>query len=213
MSVIKRYALKSMINNRLEYFDRMIDRRIIKTKDNIYRTFLELLAKKDFARITVVEICETALISKSTFYTYFEDKFALLEQVVHDYTKKFEKMIKDRFKAIDDNNAHVVILNIMNDLEDNSYALQLLFQIHILNMDLEENIRQILYGEAYQYLTGRNVKTKYPILFIAKGYAEMALSSIKIGISNSKDKEQAMKMQTDVIVKLQNAFEDILFIA
>lgn len=71
MSVIKRYALKSMINNRLEYFDRMIDRRIIKTKDNIYRTFLELLAKKDFAHITVVEICETALISKSTFYAYF----------------------------------------------------------------------------------------------------------------------------------------------
>lgn len=69
MSVIKRYALKSMINNRSEYFDRMIDRRVIKTKDNIYRTFLALLSKKDFARITVVEICETALISKSTFYT------------------------------------------------------------------------------------------------------------------------------------------------
>lgn len=36
------------------------------------KAFLELLEKKDFAYITVKEICENAGVNRSTFYLHYE---------------------------------------------------------------------------------------------------------------------------------------------
>ena len=42
--------------------------------------FLELLEKKDFAYITVKEICEKAGVNRSTFYLHYETINDLLEE-------------------------------------------------------------------------------------------------------------------------------------
>lgn len=52
------------------------------TKQAIRATFLELLAKKPFDRITVKDIVETCKINRNTFYYYYEDIYKLLEAVL-----------------------------------------------------------------------------------------------------------------------------------
>ena len=72
--------------------DKKIDRRVAKTRMHMIQTTLELLRKNSFSKISVSDICEEAMISRSTFYTHFEDKFALLDacmeqiaqQLLHD---------------------------------------------------------------------------------------------------------------------------------
>lgn len=59
--------------------DKKIDRRVAKTRMHMIQTTLELLRKNSFSKISVSDICEEAMISRSTFYTHFEDKFALLD--------------------------------------------------------------------------------------------------------------------------------------
>jgi AcrR family transcriptional regulator len=66
--------------------------------------FLELLEKKDFAYITVKEICEKAGVNRSTFYLHYETINDLLEEsaqhiidqfveaMPHDAPEFFEKM-------------------------------------------------------------------------------------------------------------------------
>ncbi len=44
------------------------------------KAFLELLEKKDFAYITVKEICERAKVNRSTFYLHYETINDLLEE-------------------------------------------------------------------------------------------------------------------------------------
>jgi len=61
-----------------------IDLRIQKTKKNIYESFLQLLQKDAFENIKVSEICEKALINRSTFYAHFEDKYCLLDSFIKD---------------------------------------------------------------------------------------------------------------------------------
>ncbi len=51
------------------------------------KAFLELLEKKDFAFITVKEICERAGVNRSTFYLHYETIGDLLEESV-DYMNK-----------------------------------------------------------------------------------------------------------------------------
>ena len=57
------------------------DLRIQKTEQAIRNAFIELRAKKPLEKITVKELCELALINKSTFYTHYEDIYALSEAI------------------------------------------------------------------------------------------------------------------------------------
>ena len=56
-----------------------MDIRIEKTEKAIKNAFLELRAKKPLEKITVKELCALACINKSTFYSHYEDIFALSE--------------------------------------------------------------------------------------------------------------------------------------
>ena len=60
------------------------DMRVYKTKRNIERTFLELLAKHPFDKITVQMITKEALVNKGTFYRHYADKYDLAHQVAQN---------------------------------------------------------------------------------------------------------------------------------
>ncbi len=61
-----------------------MDKRIIKTKRDIRNAYLELRKKYAVEKIKVSELCDLAIVNKSTFYKYYEDIFALAEEVEKD---------------------------------------------------------------------------------------------------------------------------------
>jgi len=54
-----------------------MDKRIEKTKKAIREAFMELRTQKPLEKISVKELCEIAYINKSTFYSHYEDIYAL----------------------------------------------------------------------------------------------------------------------------------------
>ncbi len=54
------------------------DLRIVKTKNALYLALVDLMKDKTFEEIKVSEICNKALINRSTFYAHFEDKYEFL---------------------------------------------------------------------------------------------------------------------------------------
>lgn len=61
-----------------------MDRRVIKTKQAIRTAFLDLLADKPIAKITVSEITKRANIGRGTFYFHYTDVYDLYEQTIND---------------------------------------------------------------------------------------------------------------------------------
>ncbi len=61
-----------------------MDKRIEKTKRAIKNAFMELRAKKSLEKITVKELCDLAYINKSTFYSHYEDMYALSDALEYD---------------------------------------------------------------------------------------------------------------------------------
>lgn len=61
-----------------------MDKRIEKTKHMIKSAMLNLMKKKSFNKITVKEICDNAFTSRITFYTYYENKNELVEDIATD---------------------------------------------------------------------------------------------------------------------------------
>lgn len=60
------------------------DRRIQKTIDLLRKALLSLIAEKPYDAIVVKEILDRANVGRSTFYTHFRDKDALLISALHD---------------------------------------------------------------------------------------------------------------------------------
>lgn len=54
------------------------DLRIVKTKNALYLALVDLMKDKTFEEIKVSEICNKALVNRSTFYAHFDDKYEFL---------------------------------------------------------------------------------------------------------------------------------------
>ena len=52
-----------------------MDLRIQKTYMGLHNAFTDLLEEKRFENITVNELCEKAMIRRTTFYKHFADKY------------------------------------------------------------------------------------------------------------------------------------------
>lgn len=66
------------------------------TKRQLKQSLIYLLNKKNFEKITVNDIVDNALITRSTFYRYYEDKYELLSEIEDDlieFIKEDRKII------------------------------------------------------------------------------------------------------------------------
>ena len=61
-----------------------MDRRQKKSREAIFKAFIELLAKKHYSQITVGQIIELADVGRATFYSHFETKDFLLKEFLEE---------------------------------------------------------------------------------------------------------------------------------
>ncbi len=61
---------------------------------------IELLEKKEFAYITVKEICETAGVNRSTFYLHYENTADLLKEATQHILNRFQSYFKTDIESI-----------------------------------------------------------------------------------------------------------------
>ena len=71
------------------------DLRIIKTQKELFNSLERLLKSKAFEDIKVSDICNEALINRSTFYDHYEDKYELLV----DFINSKKELIMEELKA------------------------------------------------------------------------------------------------------------------
>lgn len=80
-------------------FKKNNDLRVQKTHYLLWTSFEAMLSQpgRNFSSITVNEICEKAMIHRTTFYKHFEDKFDLLSFCMSQFHSEFCKWpLKDR---------------------------------------------------------------------------------------------------------------------
>ncbi len=73
-----------------------------RTVTQILRALEQTLTRRDFAEVQVKEICEEAMIPRSTFYNYFEDKYDLLDYYFTFYTRGLHARFLHRTVTLDE---------------------------------------------------------------------------------------------------------------
>lgn len=66
----------------------MGDLRTIRTYKLLKNALLQLLSENSFDNIKVNDICDLAMVHRTTFYSHFSDKYELLNYVIHDIEKE-----------------------------------------------------------------------------------------------------------------------------
>ena len=81
-----------------------IDKRVLKTRNNLKNALIKILETYPFEKITVKNICEHSNTSRITFYAHYHDKYELVDDLSEDmlaaaqneYLKLQEKKNKNR---------------------------------------------------------------------------------------------------------------------
>ena len=96
------------------------DLRIIKTNKILFDALLKLMKKKNFEKIKISDICEEALINRSTFYAHYEDKYELLVALFEEQKISLLEKLEDNENTSFSKKYLMELLNIIiNHIEDN----------------------------------------------------------------------------------------------
>lgn len=182
------------------------DVRIYKTKKNISEALIILLNEKDFNQITIKDICSRSLISKSTFYSHFVDKYDLMEKIVNKYAVFFKNEVKLRFKSGNQGNVAQVLEMIMDQVAANKTEIATLLNVHVPFADLRVELETILYQTCLSYLNEKLSDSSASIDYLAQLYTANAMVHINWTLKGDKDRsaiELAHKMQQYVFEQVQ----------
>lgn len=147
------------------------DLRVIKTKNILYSTLLELMKEKQFEEIKVSDICSHALINRSTFYSHYNDKYELLEEYIN--TLK-DSLIGELSKNKNINNTKQYYIELIKlffnhiDEKRNIYISAMINNRNSITMDI---IYDVLNHEVTKRLNDIEFKNKtIPVEIISKFY-------------------------------------------
>ena len=89
------------------------DPRVLRTQHLLLHAFSDLLSEKGFHAMTVQDVTERAGVNRGTFYTHFEDKYAILEYWLRE---QFQQHVVSRVLISEPWNPdtfHVLIQNVI----------------------------------------------------------------------------------------------------
>lgn len=75
-----------------------IDLRVVKTHKALYEALIYLLKEKEYEEIKVSDLCQKALINRSTFYAHFNDKYDLLDSFLKDLKQSLIEELEENKK-------------------------------------------------------------------------------------------------------------------
>lgn len=134
--------------------------KVNKTKKTLEDALSALLEEKPFEEIRVIDICSKANMHRSTFYTYFNDKYELLKSKLDEYESKFLEDLQ-RYKIEDKlKDFHIdIMIKILQYFYFNRKYLKIIFQ-----NNKDNSITKILqkYLEAYVVEGVKDMKLAKP---------------------------------------------------
>lgn len=111
------------------------------TKQLLFRTFLNTLNVKPFQKISVNELCEKSVISRSTFYLHFKDKYELLSAFLNEIYKELNS-------AMEHYSPRDFLMEMLNICQENEKLFY-----NIFGYELNEEMLEIFYQFFSKYFT------------------------------------------------------------
>ncbi|MFT8390964.1 MAG: TetR/AcrR family transcriptional regulator [Sporolactobacillus sp.] len=153
------------------------DLRVIKTRRQLGKTMITLLQQESFKDVTIQQLYDESLTSRRTFYRHYQDKYALLEEMVKQYADDFENYITERMRQKD---ITTIVRQLAYHLVENRQAILALLNVYEHHVDLSGAFRAILGKNVLQLINTRQlaVQIQVPAQHLANFYVSNAMTFI-----------------------------------
>ncbi len=121
------------------------DLRIRKTHKFLYAALFDLMAQKPFNEISVTDICQKAMVHRTTFYNHFEDKYHLLRCAIESMQEEFISQISRSDEP------HAFYLAMIDQILDHLYENRLAYS-RILRANRGRDITRVFHKNIVQLL-------------------------------------------------------------
>ncbi|BAC15140.1 transcriptional regulator (tetR-family) [Oceanobacillus iheyensis HTE831] len=157
-----------------------VDKRIQRSKIAIRESFLSILEEKHFEEISISEICRVANYNRGTFYSHYDSKQILLEEVIHDTLHDMVEEIKKPYieiEIVDMKSIPIEDISLFYYLKENAALYKLLLSDHIrvdFRFQLAKAIEDLFIQEyEYEILSdsNENINIKWFYIYRAHGIA------------------------------------------
>jgi len=129
-----------------------MDLRITKTKKAIINAFLSLRSKKPLEKITVRELCEMAMINKSTFYSHYADIYQLSDSLENEVVLSVIQSMNHPEYILE--NAGEFTRQLVLGYQSQDHLIQILFsgsRSSLLVSKIEQSIKKMVTEKYPQY--------------------------------------------------------------
>lgn len=170
------------------------DLRITKTKKALYNSLLQLMKIKAFEEIKISDICQNALVNRSTFYAHFEDKYELLVELLDNQKNIFLSELRKNEQDVNTKEYFMEMLKILIDHVDQNrevYSSILLKNRNGILIDILIDVTKRDIDDRLKKDTD-TIRNIVPSSFISKFYLGAILN---IGLDWLTDNEKYTKEQ------------------
>lgn len=180
-----------------------MDLRVEKTYRSLTNEFMSLLEEKSFEDITVAELCNRAMIRRTTFYKHFADKNEFLVFFVKEIRSDFAQKVES--ENHDSNDIVENCINMMNEtlqfLEGHGKLVDNTLSSQSAPLILEA-LGDVIYGDILKRLasneTSRQSEDKKKMLatFVSGGITKMMLVWCHAGRPEAMKEVMAQTLQS-----------------
>lgn len=180
----------------------MNDLRVKRTYILLKNALFELMAKKSFEEIKVNDICNLAMVHRTTFYSHFSDKYELLEYCIKDVEEELTQKISSSKYSNSREFYTNLIMNLLQYISENRKFFKC-----ILKKNSDNGITNIFMNTCISYITtmlekeeNMDISHEIPIPIMAQFYSGAVISTLAFWLK--KDSKLTEEELCDYIISL-----------
>lgn len=152
--------------------EKKVDLRVVKTKKLLYTTLLELMKEKPFEEIKVSDICNKALVNRSTFYSHYQDKYDLFSELVMDIKNVLAIELSKNKKINSVKEYYIEMMSIFIDYIENNRDIYKAILVNNKNSITMDIVYDVMNEDIHKHIAefGNIMNKNIPIEIITRFY-------------------------------------------
>jgi hypothetical protein len=166
-----------------------MDIRVRFTQKALQDSLLELMKEKSILDVSIKEICEGAGLSRSTFYIYYKDQYALLRQIEEQTFTEADKVIQPHrqgAKKAGSREIAAIFQDTLQFIANNSKSIQVLLSENgdsgFQKKFFLKGIKSLVKFSETTNTKVQNKDTQYSFVFIVGGVLALVQAWLKNGM-------------------------------